>query len=64
MNAAARAEHGKPLPETIDGVAFVMALLTYMAVPKRIGVAGMMQHRSERSSPSCAHMRHGMISSC
>jgi UDP-N-acetyl-D-mannosaminuronic acid transferase (WecB/TagA/CpsF family) len=40
MNAAARAEHGKPLPETIDGVAFVMALLTYMAVPKRIGVAG------------------------
>ncbi|MQB03362.1 teichoic acid biosynthesis protein [Agrobacterium tumefaciens] len=40
MNAAARAEHGKPLPETIDGIAFVMALLTYMAVPKRIGVAG------------------------
>ncbi|KJF66854.1 WecB/TagA/CpsF family glycosyltransferase [Rhizobium nepotum] len=40
MNAAARAEHGKPLPVTIDGVAFVMALLTYMAVPKRIGIAG------------------------
>jgi UDP-N-acetyl-D-mannosaminuronic acid transferase (WecB/TagA/CpsF family) len=40
MNAAARAEHGKPLPVTIDGIAFVMALLTYMAVPKRIGVAG------------------------
>ncbi len=40
MNAAARAENGKPLPKTIDGVAFVMALLTYMAVPKRIGVAG------------------------
>ena len=40
MKAAARAEHGEPLPATIDGVAFTMALLTYMAVPKRIGVAG------------------------
>lgn len=40
MNAAARVEHGRPLPVVIDGVAFVMALLTYMAVPKRIGVAG------------------------
>ncbi len=40
MSAAARAEEGKPLPAVIDGVAFVMALLTYMAVPRRIGVAG------------------------
>lgn len=40
MNAAARVENGKPLSAAIDGVAFVMALLTYMAVPKRIGVAG------------------------
>ncbi len=40
MKAAARVEHGKPLPASIDGVAFTMALLTYMAVPKRIGVAG------------------------
>lgn len=40
MKAAARVEHGEPLPATIDGVAFTMALLTYMAVPKRIGVAG------------------------
>lgn len=40
MKVAARREHGEPLPVVIDGVAFVMALLTYMAVPKRIGVAG------------------------
>ncbi len=40
MHNAARAEDGKPLPVVIDGVAFTMALLTYMAVPKRIGVAG------------------------
>ncbi|MGG2474943.1 WecB/TagA/CpsF family glycosyltransferase, partial [Rhizobium sp. BR5] len=40
MKAAARVEHGKPLPASIDGVAFTMALLTYMAVPKRIGIAG------------------------
>ncbi len=40
MRAAARSDSGEPLPAPIDGVAFVMALLTYMAVPKRIGVAG------------------------
>ncbi|CDN96014.1 Teichoic acid biosynthesis protein [Agrobacterium tumefaciens] len=40
MNSAARAENGRSLPVVIDGVAFTMALLTYMAVPKRIGVAG------------------------
>lgn len=40
MRVAARNENGEPLPAPIDGVAFVMALLTYMAVPKRIGVAG------------------------
>ena len=40
MRAAARNENGEPLPAPIDGIAFVMALLTYMAVPKRIGVAG------------------------
>lgn len=40
MRAAACNENGEPLPAAIDGVAFTMALLTYMAVPKRIGVAG------------------------
>ncbi len=40
LNTAARRAHGEHLPVVIDGVAFVMALLTYMAVPKRIGVAG------------------------
>ncbi|MGQ2917710.1 MULTISPECIES: WecB/TagA/CpsF family glycosyltransferase [Rhizobium] len=40
MHNAARAEDGKPLSVVIDGVAFTMALLTYMAVPKRIGIAG------------------------
>ncbi len=38
--AAARRDEGEPLSAPIDGVAFTMALLTYMAVPKRIGVAG------------------------
>ncbi|HBT68623.1 MAG TPA: teichoic acid biosynthesis protein [Agrobacterium sp.] len=40
MHNAARSEDGKPLSVVIDGVAFTMALLTYMAVPKRIGIAG------------------------
>lgn len=39
MNAALR-KQGQSMPAGMDEMSFVMALLTYMAIPKRIGVVG------------------------
>lgn len=40
MNAALRKQNGKVFPAGADELSFVMALLTYMATPRRIGVVG------------------------